>query len=44
MDLEIRGIIHVSQITKTKVKEEEDDIGDEISDLRKKIEKERSGA
>jgi len=30
--------------TKTKVTEEEDEIGDDISDLRKKIEKERSGA
>ncbi|MHA1125522.1 MAG: Snf7 family protein [Candidatus Heimdallarchaeota archaeon] len=29
---------------KTKVTEEEDEIGDEISELRKKIEKERSGA
>ena len=30
--------------TKTKVTEEEDEIGDEISELRKKIERERSGA
>jgi len=33
-----------TKTTKTPVKEEQDEIGDEITELRKKIERERSGA